>query len=117
MKKPTCVGFVINHILLFWLVGARGFEPPTTCTPCRHATRLRHAPRGRIIAEGSFRRSLPTPAGLTGERVDDLAQFAPQARRRLKELIEFYHLVARPLPPKETPARPTDEGHNGAQTE
>ena len=26
------------------LVGARGFEPPTTCTPCRCATRLRYAP-------------------------------------------------------------------------
>ena len=26
------------------LVGARGFEPPTPCTPCKCATRLRHAP-------------------------------------------------------------------------
>lgn len=26
------------------LVGARGFEPPTTCTPCMCATRLRYAP-------------------------------------------------------------------------
>ena len=29
---------------LIELVGARGFEPPTTCTPCRCATRLRYAP-------------------------------------------------------------------------
>ena len=29
---------------LISLVGARGFEPPTTCTPCRYATRLRYAP-------------------------------------------------------------------------
>ncbi|SIT38641.1 Mobile element protein [Paraburkholderia ribeironis] len=29
---------------LYLLVGARGFEPPTTCTPCRYATRLRYAP-------------------------------------------------------------------------
>src|ERR1700741_121423 len=29
---------------LIFLVGARGFEPPTTCTPCRYATRLRYAP-------------------------------------------------------------------------
>src|ERR1700716_531953 len=37
---------------LMFLVGARGFEPPTTCTPCRYATRLRYAPiRERIIAE------------------------------------------------------------------
>src|SRR5687767_8620257 len=26
------------------VVGARGFEPPTPCTPCRCATGLRHAP-------------------------------------------------------------------------
>ncbi len=33
--------------LLFIMVGARGFEPPTTCTPCRYATRLRYAPKAR----------------------------------------------------------------------
>lgn len=34
------------------LVGARGFEPPTTCTPCRYATRLRYAPKkNEIISE------------------------------------------------------------------
>jgi hypothetical protein len=32
------------------LVGARGFEPPTTCTPCKYATRLRYAPNYKIIA-------------------------------------------------------------------
>jgi hypothetical protein len=39
----------------YWidLVGARGFEPPTTCTPCKYATRLRYAPKARIIAEGA----------------------------------------------------------------
>jgi hypothetical protein len=35
------------------MVGARGFEPPTLCTPCRCATRLRYAPRMRIISEGA----------------------------------------------------------------
>ncbi len=35
----TCI-----HKALISLVGARGFEPPTTCTPCRYATRLRYAP-------------------------------------------------------------------------
>jgi hypothetical protein len=33
------------------LVGARGFEPPTTCTPCRYATRLRYAPKSRSISD------------------------------------------------------------------
>src|SRR6266702_4275142 len=51
---------------LISLVGARGFEPPTTCTPCRYATRLRYAPKGRIIAAfavpGIRKRGTPLPA-------------------------------------------------------
>ena len=31
------------------LVGTAGFEPATTCTPCRCATRLRYAPRMKSI--------------------------------------------------------------------
>ena len=31
-------------ILKFYLVGARGFEPPTSCSQSRRAARLRHAP-------------------------------------------------------------------------
>src|SRR5262245_49554651 len=39
------------------MVGATGFEPATTCTPCRCATRLRYAPAisfrvGRAAATG-----------------------------------------------------------------
>ena len=42
-KKASSTG---QEAFLFALklVGARGFEPPTTCTPCRYATRLRYAP-------------------------------------------------------------------------
>ena len=33
------------------MVGARGFEPPTTCTPCMYATRLRYAPtKNKIVS-------------------------------------------------------------------
>src|SRR5690606_15021443 len=35
------------------LVGVRGFEPPTTCTPCRCATRLRYTPEGAGIVHES----------------------------------------------------------------
>jgi hypothetical protein len=35
------------------MVGARGFEPPTPCTPCRCATRLRHAP----TISGTYRKA------------------------------------------------------------
>ena len=35
----------MNHLIYFiLLVGARGFEPPTSCSQSRRAARLRHAP-------------------------------------------------------------------------
>jgi hypothetical protein len=36
--------------LLILMVGARGFEPPTPCTPCKCATRLRYAPTFEILS-------------------------------------------------------------------
>ena len=30
---------------LFLLVGTRGFEPPTSCTPCKRSTRLNYVPK------------------------------------------------------------------------
>jgi hypothetical protein len=41
------------------MVGARGFEPPTTCTPCRYATRLRYAPTNPDYNPASAQRFLP----------------------------------------------------------
>ena len=35
---------IICDWTILFLVGARGFEPPTPCTPCMYATRLRYAP-------------------------------------------------------------------------
>ena len=41
------------------LGGARGFEPPTTCTPRKYATRLRYAPtRTRIVSVTLFTKHL-----------------------------------------------------------
>ncbi len=41
MFAALCVtGDAVEEIL----VGARGFEPPTSCSQSRRATRLRHAP-------------------------------------------------------------------------
>ena len=40
----TKKGLWIIHSPLNFLVGARGFEPPTPCTPCKCATRLRYTP-------------------------------------------------------------------------
>jgi hypothetical protein len=40
------------------MVGARGFEPPTTCTPCMYATRLRYAPtKDKIVSVTIWRES------------------------------------------------------------
>ena len=41
-QRPTMKPSLTN--LLSWLVGARGFEPPTPCAQGRCATRLRYAP-------------------------------------------------------------------------
>ena len=48
-----------------YMVGARGFEPPTTSTPRRCATRLRYAP-SIVCAE---RRAGPLPSPISGAAV------------------------------------------------
>ena len=35
-----------------FVIGATGFEPATPCTPCKCATRLRHAPMLPRISQG-----------------------------------------------------------------
>ena len=35
------------------MVGARGFEPPTSCSQGRRAARLRHAPTGVTVRAGA----------------------------------------------------------------
>ena len=43
---PNKKGFMANnHKPLIYLVGATGFEPATSCSQSRCATRLRHAPK------------------------------------------------------------------------
>jgi hypothetical protein len=56
------------------LVGARGFEPPTTCTPCRCATRLRYAPFGKRWNYILSVRLLPA---LPFEQVQYVLEFQP----------------------------------------
>ncbi len=43
-KKAEDGASALFTILYIYLVGVRGFEPPTTCTPYRCATRLRYTP-------------------------------------------------------------------------
>ena len=39
-KKTT----LLESKVVFYLVGTRGFEPPTSCTPCKRSTRLNYVP-------------------------------------------------------------------------
>ena len=43
----------------FLKVGARGFEPPTPCTPCKCATRLRYAPTRLFLLSWRIISALP----------------------------------------------------------
>lgn len=36
-------------MLDYTLVGTRGFEPPTSCTPCKRSTRLNYVPNDLSI--------------------------------------------------------------------
>ncbi len=61
------------------LVGARGFEPPTPCTPCKCATRLRHAPT--LCVDCSARRLARREANDTEAVRHAKALPLPRARR------------------------------------
>ncbi len=54
--------------LLFTMVGAEGFEPPTLCSQSRCATRLRYAPNLPSIV------TRHAPPGSLGNRGSALAQ-------------------------------------------
>ena len=51
IKKTNRKGW----FFLGFLVGTRGFEPPTPCTPCKCATKLRHIPTPIIILQKNYK--------------------------------------------------------------
>ena len=59
---------ILEFLYFEKLVGARGFEPPTTCTPCRYATRLRYAPRRELYNRET---AFPNAADSGAELIDD----------------------------------------------
>src|SRR5690606_22634524 len=63
--------------LLLILVGVRGFEPPTTCTPCRCATRLRYTPKAARAGRASYR-SGPVAGTLFLEQLQNLFELDAQ---------------------------------------
>jgi hypothetical protein len=48
VMKPNALQMCIWSASYGWLVGASGFEPPTSATRTRRSTRLSHAPRLRL---------------------------------------------------------------------
>src|SRR6185295_13073843 len=65
----------------FLMVGATGFEPATPCTPCKCATRLRHAPTvgGSLAGKGAERsaaQELQDVLELGADLTDDLLALA-----------------------------------------
>ena len=54
---PDCApgGPARHHATLFELVGVEGFEPPTSCSQSRRATRLRYTPmhRNRVLRDST----------------------------------------------------------------
>src|SRR5215470_16164385 len=79
------------------MVGATGFEPATSCSRSRRATKLRYAPRDSIsLARLAFR--LPDSA-LPGVLPDELHEYAPGmlARAHLAVLLlhQLQHLSRR----------------------
>ena len=54
------------------MVGATGFEPATPCTPCKCATRLRHAPTE--IRSLTIKRPQPIPGNepLAAQQLEDV---------------------------------------------
>ena len=65
------------------IVGARGFEPPTTCTPSKCATRLRYAPKTNCLLQ---RRDALCLADHSGSRHLNLHRHQLRRRRGARRL-------------------------------
>src|SRR4051812_18538760 len=73
------------------MVGAKGFEPSTPCTPCRCATRLRYAPTEPEIIPGIAPRLGDLRSAL--EHLEDALELLADVRRR-KGLRHGHRLLA-----------------------
>jgi hypothetical protein len=108
MKKPAQP----KAVRVLFLVGARGFEPPTTWTPSRYATRLRYAPKDRNYSR-AFDRIVHTSIAFQASR--SRAATRPARRRNRPSLACCFHylhypaLPSQPAPP--SAQRPRCPGH------
>ncbi len=68
-------------------VGPTGFEPATTCTPCRCATRLRYGPR--VLCKQRERASTEEVARLSNKTVRSRVLLDPVGATSLNEVFPF----------------------------
>src|ERR1700722_8760134 len=86
------------------MVGATRFELATPCTPCKCATRLRHAPTEGPNDSPKGLRELELRRSSAAKNFDQLFQFQPHLMNELLALIEIHlRIVA-----GKTVARPAD---------
>ena len=76
------------------LVGATGFEPATPCTPCKCATRLRHAPTEAasltISRRGGYRHSRhPWRSALAAQQLEDVFELGADLANDLLALARI----------------------------
>ncbi len=82
-----------SRVVLSRLVGATRFELATPCTPCKCATRLRHAPtEKRMIAEKA--RGNLSAAPLAAKNLDQLFELEPHLMDELLALIQIHLRLA-----------------------
>src|SRR6267142_6871978 len=72
------------------MVGATRFELATPCTPCKCATRLRHAPTEGPNDSPKGPRELGLPRPSAAQNLDQLFQFEPHLMNELLALIEIH---------------------------
>src|SRR5882757_170137 len=72
------------------LVGATRFELATPCTPCKCATRLRHAPTEGPNDSPKGLRELGLRRPLAAKNFDQFFQFEPHLMNQLLALIEIH---------------------------
>src|SRR5258708_31126089 len=72
------------------MVGATRFELATPCTPCKCATRLRHAPTEGPNDSPKGLRELGLRRPLAAKNFDQFFQFEPHLMNQLLALIEIH---------------------------
>src|ERR1700761_5051975 len=88
MTKADLVGRDCPQKSRFRLVGATRFELATPCTPCKCATRLRHAPTGKRMIAQLGREGFKSRRASAAQDLDQFLEFQSHLMDQLLALIE-----------------------------